>query len=944
MPRQTGDGTGSLAGPVTTTSPVKVSGMRGLSVRAKAYLAFVALAAAGAMLWTGSTERLTGSEWAIVAGLACIASLAQLFEVRTPNNKAYNGTIAFLLTAALIVPPLGAVVATAVPFVVEQLRKPKTLYIQVFNLSSHVLSTLAAAVAYSLVVGAELGSPPVLDGAARSVLGCLVALLAFLVVNHVTLVVALWWARGVQPRETGLLGVEGLLTDAALLAMGCVVAALWAAGAPFVLFALVPLALIQRALYFPELQHASRTDAKTGLLNSTYFTEVAEDELRRAVRIGHPLAVLVADLDLLRNINNAYGHLAGDVVLRGVADILREEVREYDVVSRFGGEEFAVLLPAADLEEARQVAERIRGRVAREAFDVETSVQPISVTLSVGVAVVGEHGATVKELLHSADLAVYRAKLEGRDRVRVARADDDVTTAPTPAPRVSPVTRLMVAEVPPLAPARGASAEPHPRVPEPAPPRTAPRPQLARRGRTWPVTVTLAVVTVVVAPLVLLLSPPFTTAVIVLPLLALAAELSGENIYGSGFVSLSAVPILTGVATGRPAAAMLAGAVSGLAGSLAGRVRLEQAVFNTANLVLCASIASGVRLTVDLDELRPADLPTLAGVMLVATFVYFLLDNGLVALAIGQDEGRDPFRVFREDFAWLAPHFLVFGMFGALLGVAWETYGLFGVAAFLLPPIMVRVAQRQYLARTTSNVAELRRLADDLAASKSEIEASNVALENALVAVRERHLATAQALAGAIDARDKTTGGHIERVSALGQAMCEVVDPLLASDPQIVFGFLLHDVGKIGVPDSVLLKEGPLDPAERLVIERHPEIGEALLADAGFSDAAREIVFTHHERWDGTGYPRGLKGTEIPLCSRLFAVADSLDAMTNDRPYRKGIALDEAYDELRRHSGSQFDPMAVEALLALPVERVQELLRLGRDETGHAAALARMIG
>jgi ribonuclease P protein subunit RPR2 len=652
------------------------------------------------------------------------------------------------------------------------------------------------------------------------------------------------------------------------------------------------------------------------------------------------VSVLVADLDLLRNINNAYGHLAGDVVLRGVADILREEVREYDIVARFGGEEFAVLLPSADVGEASHVAERIRRRVARDAFEVATSVTPIGVTVSVGVAALGEHGASLSDLLHSADLAVYRAKLEGRDRVLVATPGDDRTVAPMAQRPVSPVTRILSTDDPapePVAP----SGEPESSPDEGA---TAPkRPRVSGVRRTWPVTLGAVLIAAVVTPFALLRGDDLTGTVAVFALLALAAELLGENIYGSGYISLSAVPILGAVATGRPAAALVAGAVSGLAGSVAGRARLEQTLFNTANLVLCAGVSVLVRLTVDLGSLEPGDLPLLAAVMAAATLVYYLLDNGLVSLVVGADEGRDPVRVFREDFAWLLPHFLVFGLFGTLLGIAWESFGLLGVVAFLLPPVMVRVTQKQYLARTSTNVAQLRRLNQDLAESKSAVERSNIALESALVAVRERHLATARALAGAIDARDKTTGGHIERVSALGQAMCAVIDPDLAADPQVTFGFLLHDVGKIGVPDSVLLKAGPLTPSERAVIQRHPDIGEALLAEAGFADVAREIVLTHHERWDGTGYPRGLKGSDIPLCSRVFAVADSLDAMTNDRPYRKGMSLEQAYEELRAYSGSQFDPTAVDALLELPEARVRELLRLGRDDATHTTTLKRML-
>jgi HD-GYP domain-containing protein (c-di-GMP phosphodiesterase class II) len=259
----------------------------------------------------------------------------------------------------------------------------------------------------------------------------------------------------------------------------------------------------------------------------------------------------------------------------------------------------------------------------------------------------------------------------------------------------------------------------------------------------------------------------------------------------------------------------------------------------------------------------------------------------------------------------------------------------------------MRVSQRQYLAKTTEHVSELRRLADDLTESKDEVEQINSALAVALRTVSSAHKATATALAGAIDARDSITGGHIERVAAMGIAMCEVVDPALAADPQVAFGFLLHDVGKIGVPDSVLLKPGPLDLTEVEIMRRHPEIGERLVTAAGFATVAREIVVTHHERWDGMGYPRGLRGTEIPLCSRLFSIADAMDAMVSDRPYRAGMSLDQAIEEVQRAAGTQFDPMAVEAMLTLDETRLRELLRLNDPDRRHASPAApqlRIVG
>jgi ribonuclease P protein subunit RPR2 len=444
--------------------------------------------------------------------------------------------------------------------------------------------------------------------------------------------------------------------------------------------------------------------------------------------------------------------------------------------------------------------------------------------------------------------------------------------------------------------------------------------------------------------LVLLSQPHISTAAIVFPLLALLAETLREDVYGTSTISLSAVPVLGAIAAGRPIAALISAACCGIASTYSGgmRRRVEPYLFNTATFVFSASIAAAIRLLVSTHPSMSTGLLIL--IMEAAAIAYFIVDNGLVAQIIARDTGRQTTEVFRRDFAWLAPHFAAYGLLGALLGAAWEAFGVWGLAVFLLPVGLMRISQRQYLAKTTGHVTQLRRLADDLSASKGEVEQINTALAVALHTVSDAHKATATALAGAIDARDSITGGHIERVSALGIALCEVVDPALAADPQVAFGFLLHDVGKIGVPDSVLLKPGPLDLQEVEIMRNHPEIGERLVAAAGFAPVAQEIVITHHERWDGMGYPRGLRGTEIPLCSRLFSIADAMDAMVSDRPYRNGMPLDEAIAEVQRHAGTQFDPMAVEAMLTLDEQRLIELLRLDGTPRHGSMPQLRVVG
>ncbi len=189
--------------------------------------------------------------------------------------------------------------------------------------------------------------------------------------------------------------------------------------------------------------------------------------------------------------------------------------------------------------------------------------------------------------------------------------------------------------------------------------------------------------------------------------------------------------------------------------------------------------------------------------------------------------------------------------------------------------------------------------------------------------LRGSYVATVRALTNAVEARDAYTAKHAERVAAYGLELARRVAPDLSRDPQIEFGFLLHDVGKVAIPDGILHKEEGLSSEEQSVMRRHPVIGWQIVRSVPFLERAGEVVRHHHERYDGQGYPDGLAGEEIPLPARIFAVADTLDAITTDRPYRPGAPLAEARELIRRGSGTQFDPVVVDALDAVPDEALE---------------------
>jgi HD-GYP domain-containing protein (c-di-GMP phosphodiesterase class II) len=238
---------------------------------------------------------------------------------------------------------------------------------------------------------------------------------------------------------------------------------------------------------------------------------------------------------------------------------------------------------------------------------------------------------------------------------------------------------------------------------------------------------------------------------------------------------------------------------------------------------------------------------------------------------------------------------------------------LLGVAGFLqqgATPQQLDLAVQQVLAQGMVYDAS------GAAALHSRVELSGGGPSN---------IGAAKALASALELKDTYTGGHAERVTAMALRLSRVamIEGALPSEA-LEAGFLLHDVGKIGIPESILNKPAGLTDTERRVLQTHPILGEKVVAPLGFPDVVRQVIRHHHERWDGRGYPDGLAREEIPAAARLFSIADVLDAMTSVRPYRRPVPFKAAIEEIKANAGAQFDPQLCELVdqtfLALPTE------------------------
>ncbi len=415
-------------------------------------------------------------------------------------------------------------------------------------------------------------------------------------------------------------------------------------------------------------------------------------------------------------------------------------------------------------------------------------------------------------------------------------------------------------------------------------------------------------------------------ALIVVVLLAVTAQKLDFGIYGDRRISVAFVPIFAGtILLGLPGLVAAGGAAA-----LVGAFRGDRSLFGSAYQVGSQLVAGGIALFI----LRAGGVtaseqnwPVALGPVVLAAGAQFVVASGLIAAdSLPGRHGRLR-SVWNEQFSWLLPYHLALGVLGLTLASAYTEIGMWGMLAFVVPPLMIQVSLQHHLDRTAKALAGLHTAHDGRAAvNPMGLERAEGDLSVAVACLRDAYGGTVRSLMAALDARDRDTKGHSERVAELAvEIAAEMgIAPDSEESRHIHWGSLLHDVGKIAVPDAILRKPSDLSEEEWERMRTHPRAGYEMLQSIDFLAPAAEIVLAHHERYDGAGYPGGLSGEEIPLGARIFAVADTFDAITADRTYRAGVSAEEALAEIVRNSGKQFDPAAVRAFLRMYERRLTE--------------------
>ncbi len=703
-----------------------------------------------------------------------------------------------------------------------------------------------------------------------------------------------------------------------------------------------------------RLEHQAQTDSLTGLYNHRVFHERLRAELARTSRGRGPVAVLMLDVDDFKRVNDIHGHATGDHALVQVAEHLSAAVRESDIVCRLGGEEFGVVMPDADRSAARNLATRLRDTLETAVLD------PVGrLSVSTGVACAPDDAMNPRELAACAEAAMMTAKASGKARIVVF--GEETGTRPEHAPvsdrdarsiahlkmlqsLVGKLNRLndvgeigmtIVSELRTLVDyhnGRVYLADGDVLVP------IAFRGELGDYGdesaEALACRVGEGITGHVAATGEALLLPnaldcEFAVQIPGTPLIdesIVAVPLRyGERV--SGVIVISKLGVdqfddadvrLLEVLAGHASVALENARLYSAARHEAERAR-ESAEIASALLQLSRVLAAAQ--TLDDVLRRLAEWTT--RILATPSASIWLEDPASGTLRLGAQHGHLPEEVRRLESAPLdleparsltdvdrpvVAEGSALGRTGPL------ATGRLAVALLRLDAGRIGLITSAWPESDDQALTDRRMRLLAGIADQAMLAIGNVgSFEN----LEQTFLSTVAALANALEANDEYTSSHARSLTDMALQVGARLGLGTAALKRLELGALFHDIGKIGIPSEILAKPGPLTPAERTAIEHHPTLGERILAPIDRLADVRPIVRHCHERWDGTGYPDGLAGAEIPLESRVIFVCDTYHAMTTDRPYRKRLSGEEAARRLLEGAGTQFDPAVLDVFLAL---------------------------
>jgi diguanylate cyclase (GGDEF)-like protein len=700
-----------------------------------------------------------------------------------------------------------------------------------------------------------------------------------------------------------------------------------------------------------RLEHQASTDALTGLYNHRAFHDRLREEVIRASAEHDTVALVMFDMDDFKKVNDVYGHGVGDQLLLRVADVLRASVRASDVVSRIGGEEFAIIIPSGDLRSSVALAERVGEQLGL--LEAEAAGR---LTVSTGVAIGPEHAANPRELVACAEAAMMTAKTRGKGLILAydatdlerpsqedARRDDIRSIAHLKMlqslsgklSRLNDVSRIGLtiadelrllidyhncrvflrdgADLLPIA-FRGDLMSAEPGLPVEL------LPTKVGRGVTGRVAETGEALLIGDAANYEFAEQIAGTAQIEESLLAVPLTFGARV---TGVVVISKLGLDQFDADDLRVLEVLAGHASvALENARLYEAQRREAESATALLEFTREVseAQGIAEVADRVVRGSARILSSPGASL---WLQDAATGDLVRLAELEDapDAADselsvvPAAMLTPWLSRTEPYFIEAADYAAIATPPENTDGRYAIAPFTVDGRWGVIAAA-IPAATTFADRELELLGGLAQQTKLALQSAS-----SYETLERTFLSTVEALANALEANDEYTSSHARWITDLALKVGVELGLEAVELKRLELGALFHDIGKIGIPSAILLKPGPLTSSERAVIETHPLLGERILKPIEQLEEVRRIVRSCHERWDGAGYPDRLVGTEIPIESRIIIACDAFHAMTTDRPYRGALGTEKARQRLEDASGSQFDPAVVDALLRVLDER-----------------------
>jgi diguanylate cyclase (GGDEF)-like protein/putative nucleotidyltransferase with HDIG domain len=888
--------------------------MKELSFSTKLYLYLTYAAGLANFIWHMSSLDVS-KPWILML-LCLLASLALIFKVEGPTNRSHY-TFSFLVygfTFTLYGIP-EVILVIVVSNLAEWIWNRPPWYIQLFNASCYIVVAQAAGLIYDWI------NPGNILVSGQAVLAIAIGMAAFNFLNHLMVGIVVWLARGENFRRSGVFDFFPLILDLTLLYFGASLSFVWMYNNLALVLFLIPIYMIYSTLRVPALERKTEIDVKTGLFNHEYFKQQVASELSRANRFDRPLAIIMADLDLLRNINNTYGHLAGDEVLIGVAQTLKKSVREYDVAARFGGEEFAILLPETTVEQAYERAESIRKAIEDMEFTIPTSVSPIRVTMSFGTACRESFGQQTDEIIHNADTALYHSKLSGRNQA-YAYTHDGYINYQSSAPDLSVVKASQSVGHPAdegsdrLSQSDSAELKGgEPAIPAEGKfdPGQLEKPGTSRNSKSivnlYIGLITLisfasfAIIYGVASSMQYFASSSEWISLLIICILIAASEWFSVNLYfKQTSLSTSVIPILAGYLLFGLIGIFAVSFVVAITLFIKYRSPVNRFVFNFSNHILAGILCFVLLLIAGQPYLKWEPINQIL-LILMSSVIMYATTTWSIAFGMSLDLKQPARQIWKEQYSWLAPYYIGFGLIAYTLVFGYLHDGNVGILLMIIPMILLRFSQKQYISRTKEAVIELREKNLILKKSSEEIAGLNEGLLEILSEI--------------IALRDPYVLGHSKQVSCFATAIAK---GMKLSDAQIQLirkGALLHDIGKLGIPEEILQKPSRLTAAEYEIMKCHPTLGADLVEKSPALRPLVPIIRHHHEFFNGRGYPDKLKGNQIPIEARIVALADAVEAMSSERPYRNAFDIPAVINEINRCAGSQFDPVIVEVAISV---------------------------